>query len=141
MLLPSMGATLELSYAQMGFVSTGNFIGYLVAVFFSGMFVARIGQRNFIFMSLLLVGLTLCLLSQTDAFASLLTLYVLTGIGSGGANVSMMSLATSWFTKKNRGKGPVLFPRAAALPSFSGFFIPFVSVERCGRHSASAGFP
>jgi fucose permease len=45
MLLPSMGATLELSYAQMGFVSTGNFIGYLVAVFFSGLFVARVGQR------------------------------------------------------------------------------------------------
>ncbi|HLF31401.1 MAG TPA: MFS transporter, partial [Xanthomonadales bacterium] len=128
MLLPSMGATLELSYAQMGFVSTGNFIGYLVAVFFSGMFVARIGQRNFIFISLLLVGLTMCLLSQSDAFASLLTLYVLTGIGSGGANVSMMGLAASWFTKKNRGKAAGFISAGSGIAIiFSGFFIPFVN--------------
>ncbi|MBK5105145.1 MAG: YbfB/YjiJ family MFS transporter, partial [Burkholderiales bacterium] len=37
MLLPSMADTLGLTYAQMGFISTGNFIGYLVSVFFSGM--------------------------------------------------------------------------------------------------------
>lgn len=128
MLLPSMGATLELSYAQMGFVSTGNFIGYLVAVFFSGMLVTCIGQRNFIFMSLLLVGITLCLLSRSNAFASLLTLYVLTGIGSGGANVSMMSLATSWFTRKNRGKAAGFISAGSGLAIiFSGFFIPFVN--------------
>ena len=33
MLLPSMAATLQLSYAQMGFISTGNFIGYLLPSF------------------------------------------------------------------------------------------------------------
>ncbi len=128
MLLPSMAATLGLSYAQMGFISTGNFIGYLVSVFFSGMIVARIGQRNFIFLSLLLVGLTMALLSRAEAFAGLLALYVLTGMGSGGANVSMMSLASAWFAKKNRGKAAGFMSSGSGLAIiFSGFFIPYVN--------------
>lgn len=32
MLLPSMGASLELSYSQMGLIGTGNFVGYMVSV-------------------------------------------------------------------------------------------------------------
>lgn len=128
MLLPSMAITLELSYAQMGFISTGNFIGYLVAVFFSGMIVARIGQRNFIFLSLLLVGLTMALLSRSQAFAGLLALYVLTGMGSGGANVSTMSLASAWFAKTSRGKAAGFMAAGIGIAMvFTGFFIPFVN--------------
>ncbi|MBE0614464.1 MAG: MFS transporter [Burkholderiales bacterium] len=128
MLLPSMAVTLELSYAQMGFISTGNFIGYLVAVFFSGMIVARIGQRNFIFLSLLLVGLTMSLLSRSGTFAALLALYVLTGMGSGGANVSMMSLASTWFERKNRGKAAGYMAMGSGIAIvFAGLFIPYVN--------------
>ncbi len=36
MLLPSMGTSLSLDYAEMGAVSTGNFLGYLLAVLASG---------------------------------------------------------------------------------------------------------
>jgi hypothetical protein len=36
MLLPSMAATLKLSYSQIGFFSTGNFVGYLASVLFCG---------------------------------------------------------------------------------------------------------
>ncbi len=128
MLLPSMAATLQLSYAQMGFISTGNFIGYLVAVFFSGMIVARIGQRNFIFLSLLLVGLTMALLSRSWAFPGLLALYVLTGMGSGGANVATMSLASAWFGKRNRGKAAGFMSTGIGMAIiFAGFFIPYVN--------------
>ena len=128
MLLPSMAATLQLSYAQMGFISTGNFVGYLFAVFFSGMIVTRIGQRNFVFMSLLLVGLTMALLSRSATFSGLLALYVLTGVGSGGANVSMMSLASTWFARKNRGKaaGYMAIGSGVAIV-FAGWFIPWVN--------------
>ena len=35
MLLPSMAATLHLSYSQMGFISTANFLGYLASVLVS----------------------------------------------------------------------------------------------------------
>jgi MFS family permease len=123
-----MAATLELSYAQMGFISTGNFIGYLVAVFFSGMIVARIGQRKFIFLSLLLVGLTMAWLSRSGAFAGLLALYVLTGMGSGGANVSTMSLPSAWFSRRNRGKAAGFMAIGSGVGIiFAGFFVPFVN--------------
>ena len=128
MLLPSMGASLDLSYAQMGFVSTGNFIGYLVAVFFSGMIVARIGQRSFIFLSLLTVGITMALLSRVGAFGWLLALYVLTGMGSGGANISTMSLVSAWFGKKNRGKAAGFMSSGIGLAIIiAGFLIPYIN--------------
>ncbi len=128
MLLPSMGATLGLSYSQMGFISTGNFVGYFVSVLFGGMIVARIGQRQFIFLSLLLVGLTMALLARSETFPALLALYVLTGMGSGGANVSVMSLASTWFAKKNRGKAAGFMAIGSGYAIiFAGFFIPFVN--------------
>ncbi len=128
MLLPSMAATLDLSYAQMGFISTGNFIGYLVAVFASGLIVARIGQRKFIFLSLLLVGSTMALLSAAQAFGGLLALYILTGMGSGGANVSIMSLVSTWFARKNRGKAAGYMVIGSGFGIiFAGYFIPYVN--------------
>src|SRR5512143_3254614 len=61
MLLPSMASTLHLSYSQMGFISTVNFLGYLVAVLASGLWAIRIGPRRLIFISLLTVGLSMSL--------------------------------------------------------------------------------
>ena len=36
MLLPAMGASLKLTYSQMGLISTSNFVGYLLAVLVCG---------------------------------------------------------------------------------------------------------
>lgn len=56
MLLPSMAASLPLSYDEMGYIGTGNFIGYLVAVLVSGRLAGRLGARRMIAGGLLLVG-------------------------------------------------------------------------------------
>src|SRR5512146_1266104 len=48
MLLPSMAETLKLSYSQIGFISTGNFLGYLASVLFCGNIARRIGSRRLI---------------------------------------------------------------------------------------------
>ena len=45
MILPSMGAGLQLSYSQMGAISTGNFIAYLVGALASGWLTRRFGAR------------------------------------------------------------------------------------------------
>ena len=134
MLLPSMAATLNLSYSHMGFIGTGNFVGYLVAVFASGLIVARIGQRKFIFLSLLLVGVTMALLSSAQAFGGLLALYVLTGMGSGGANVSIMSLVSTWFARRNRGKAAGYMVIGSGFGIiFAGYFIPYVNATTGGE--------
>lgn len=69
MLLPSMGASLGLSFSQMGLISTSNFVGYLVAVLLCGKLSARFGARRLIGFALLLVGLSmLCISASAKLF-------------------------------------------------------------------------
>lgn len=131
MLLPSMGKALKLSYSEMGYIGTGNFIGYLISVFIAGHIISRLGQRYFIFFSLLLVGITMIMLSRGENFFYFLFLYILTGMGSGGANVSMMSLVSSWFSKKTRGKAAGIMTIGSGFAIlFSGFFIPYINAVK-----------
>ncbi len=128
MLLPSMGESLNLTYSQMGFISTGNFLGYLSSALIGGIWASRIGLRRFIFISLILVGITMILSSLADAFLYLLVIYTLTGIGSGAANISIISLISSWFTKRLRGRAAGFIVAGSGFAIiFSGKFIPFMN--------------
>lgn len=128
MLLPSMGESLNLTYSQMGFISTGNFIGYLAAVLVSGLWAIRIGSRRLIFIALILVGSTMILSSMAEGFIYLLIMYTLTGIGSGASNVPIMTLVSSWFTKKLRGVAAGFIVTGSGFAIiFSGKFIPFIN--------------
>jgi len=104
MLLPSMGVSLGLSYAEMGYISTANFIGYLTAVVVAAAMIRRLGERGTILAGLLLVAVSMMLVSQADSFIEVLVLYVLTGMGSGAANVPIMALVSHWFVRRYRGK-------------------------------------
>jgi MFS family permease len=128
MLLPSMGLSLNLNYSQMGFIGTGNFMGYMASVLFSGMVAARLGARNTIFMGLLLVGITMALISQTMTFFQVLVLYTITGIGTGLANMPLMGLISHWFLKSTRGRaaGTMLSGNGLAIV-FAGVFVPWIN--------------
>jgi MFS family permease len=117
MLLPSMAASLGLSYSQMGLISTANFLGYLIAVLASGFAVRYLGSRRLIFGALVLVSVSMALVGMAGGFLSVLALYLVTGIGSGAANIPMMGLVTSWFARSARGKA------AGFVVSGSGFAI------------------
>lgn len=104
MLLPSMGERLGLTYSQMGFISTANFIGYLAAVLISSRIMSRIGGRNLISLALLMVGCSMILISQAQSMNQIAVLYIITGMGSALANVPIMALIATWFGKKIRGK-------------------------------------
>jgi MFS family permease len=128
MLLPSMAASLKLSYSEMGFISTGNFVGYLFAVLVSGFWVKRIGARKLIFLAMLLVGSTMILSGTATGFLPLLVLYTLTGVGSGASNVPIMALVTSWFASRYRGRasGFIVIGSGFAI-IVSGKLIPFTN--------------
>lgn len=128
MLLPSMSASLHLSYSQMGLISTGNFAGYLVAVLLCGGLVARTGTRLIIFLALLLVGSTMILISRANGFWPILWLYMLTGVGSGASNVPMMALLSTWFASRQRGRaaGFVVIGSGFAI-LLSGKLIPLLN--------------
>ena len=104
MLLPSMAATLRLSYSQMGFISTANFLGYLASVLVSAHWAGRIGSRRLIFLALLTVAVSMALVSRATGFLSVLLLYMITGVGSGATNVPVMGLIAAWFSSGRRGR-------------------------------------
>ncbi len=128
MLLPSMAATLKLSYSQIGFISTGNFIGYLASVLFCGHIARRIGSSRLIMIALIIIGISMALISRAGGFVAVLFLYFVTGVGSGAANVPVMGLITAWFDRTIRGRaaGFVVIGSGFAI-IISGKLIPFVN--------------
>jgi len=87
MLLPSMAASLNLNYSQMGLIGTGNFVGYMISVILAGVVAKAIGARWTITTDLVLVGESMVLISRAMAYGEVMALYVATGIGSGLAIV------------------------------------------------------
>jgi MFS family permease len=128
MLLPSMAATLRLSYAQIGYVGTGNFVGYLAAVLLCGPVAARLGARRLIFAALVLMAGSMLLIARAGSYHQVLVLYLVTGIGSGAVNVPVMGLVARWFTRSVRGRaaGFVVVGSGFAI-IVSGWLIPFVN--------------
>lgn len=128
MLLPSMGEALDLSYSQMGFISTANFIGYLAAVLVSGKIMGRIGGRKIISLALLLVGISMMLISRADSMGAIAVLYIITGMGSAMANVPIMALISIWFAghKRGRAAGFVVIGSGFAI-ILCGRLIPFIN--------------
>ncbi len=104
MLLPSMGAGLDLSYAQMGVIGTGNFVGYLGGVLICGALVARLGARTVIVCGLLAVALSLMLVGTLSLYPAIVLCYCVTGLGSALANIGMMGLVANWFCPNRRGR-------------------------------------
>jgi len=128
MLLPSMAASLKLSYSQIGFISTGNFVGYLVSVLFCGHIARRIGSSRLIVIALVTIAASMALISRSTSFIGVLVLYLITGMGSGAANVPVMGLITAWFDRTIRGRaaGFVVIGSGIAI-IISGKLIPFVN--------------
>ena len=57
MMLPSMSASLELSYGQGGMLGFGNMVGYLVAVTLVPLLLARLGTRATATLGLIVGGI------------------------------------------------------------------------------------
>ena len=128
MLLPAMAESLNLTYSQMGLISTSNFVGYMIAVLFCGHISTKIGSRLLIFLALLLVSVSMLLVSRANSFTTVAIIYTLTGVGSGASNVPMMALIASWFSAGQRGKaaGFVVIGSGFAI-LLSGKLIPYLN--------------
>ena len=128
MLLPSMGSDLALSYSRMGFIGTGNFIGYLIAVFVCSRLVKRFGYRLIISLGTLLVGTSMLVIGLADNFWLVLIPFFFTGIGSGIAYVPVMGLASNWFGSSLRGLASGLLISGIGLGiMITGLLIPAVN--------------
>lgn len=102
-ILPSMKDGLTLSYAQVGTIATGNFIGYLCLAITGGFLAARFGIRRVVFISLFVIGISLFLTGFADSFIYAFLMRLISGLGNGGAYVPIMALPAAWFAMGKRG--------------------------------------
>lgn len=103
MILPGMKAGLDLNYAQMGDLGTGNFIGYLVFALTAGYLSAHFSRRRILLCSIAVLGLSLILTGLATSFRFALAARVLTGLASSGVYIPAMSLPAAWFAPHHRG--------------------------------------
>ena len=102
-LLPYMKDGLALNYTQLGSIATGNFIGYLCLAIIGGFLAARFGVRIVVFISLLIIGVSLFLTGLSNSFVFAFFMRLITGAGNGGSYVPIMALPAAWFVMRNRG--------------------------------------
>ncbi|MHB1399425.1 MAG: YbfB/YjiJ family MFS transporter [Trichloromonadaceae bacterium] len=140
MLLPAMRASLDFGYDRMGFISTGNFVGYLAAVALAPGVIRRWGPRWTAVGGLLLVAGSLLGISRSSNFVPLLLLYGLTGLGGGFANIPIMVLVSHWFRRERRGRaaGLMILGSGAAIV-LSGLLIPVLN-QRLGPEGWRTGW-
>ncbi|RQD77399.1 MAG: MFS transporter [Candidatus Syntrophonatronum acetioxidans] len=124
-IMPSMKDGLGLGYSEMGFLASGNFIGYLIFALTGGLLAVKYGPRLVIFISLLIVGISLFLTGLTGGFYDAFFLRVITGLGSGGSYIPVMGLISSWFAGKRRGMAAGLLVGGTGLGlTATGLLIP-----------------
>jgi sugar phosphate permease len=128
MLLPSMQASLGLSYDRMGFISTGNFSGYLLSVVIAPRLVRHFGPRTVICIGLALIAMAMLAIGRTSGFIAPLALYFLVGMGTGFANIPTMVLINHWFYSDRRGTaaGLMIAGNGAAI-MLAGFMVPYLN--------------
>ena len=128
MLLPSMGNDLGLGYSRMGFIGTGNFLGYLLGVLVSSRLVRRFDYRRVISGGIFLVGGTMILVGGANGFWLVLIAFFFTGIGSGLANVPVMGLVSQWFGSTLRGRAAGLMVSGIGMGiMITGIVIPAIN--------------
>ncbi len=132
-ILPPMKDGLHLTYTQLGSIAMGNFIGYLCLAIVGGFLAARFGVRRVVFVSLLLIGVTLFLTGFTESFVFAFFMRMLTGAGNGSSYVPIMALPAAWFVMSKRGLatgivsggiGTGLFLAGIILPPVIAYFGP-----------------
>lgn len=139
MILPAMKEDLHLTYAETGWLATGNFLGYLVSSFIAGLIASRWSHRRLILLAL--CGLTACLVSTAlvTGFLSAFAARTFTGLASGALYIPAMTLPTIWFAPNRRGMAAGIQTGGSGLGLIlSGLLIPEI-LRRSGpagwRHS------
>lgn len=123
-ILPAMKEGLGLSYTQAGAIATGNFIGYLALAVLGGLLAARFGTRRAVFVSLLVMGVSMILTGFSRSFPFAFFMRLITGMGNGGSYVPIMALPAAWFVmRKGLATGIVAAGIGLGL-SLSGFLLP-----------------
>jgi predicted MFS family arabinose efflux permease len=139
MILPSMKEGLHLTYAETGWLATGNFVGYLLCSFLAGLLATHWPLRRLLPIALLSLALGLSVTALATGFPAALAARTFTGLASGAINVPAMVLPTLWFAPNRRGMAAGIQTGGSGLGLIlSGLLIPMI-IQQVGpegwRHS------
>jgi MFS family permease len=135
MLLPSMRESLRFNYIQMGLLSGGILLGYLLFSFVSGMLATRFGSKRIVIVSLLCSTLSMFFLSRLSGFFPLLVFTFAMGAGAAGAHISMTTLPMVWFEKQRLGRALGIVTGGTGLGIIvTGLLLPYL-LSTLGREA------
>ena len=127
MLLPSMRDSLRFNYTQMGLLSGGILLGYLLFSFIGGILTTRFGSKRIVVTSLVCSSLSMFFLSRVSSFLLLLGFTFAMGGAAAGAHISMTTLPMSWFTKRRLGRALGIVTGGTGLGILTtGFLLPLL---------------
>jgi MFS family permease len=125
LILPSMKDGLSLNYTELGSIAMGNFIGYLCLAIVGGFLAARFGVRRVVFISLLVIGISLFLTGFSNSFVFAFFTRLFAGAGNGGSYVPIMALPAAWFVMRKRGLATGIVSGGIGFGLFlSGIILP-----------------
>ena len=101
--LPSMRASLDLSYFESGSLITAVSVLLMVSSLTFGMAAARYGSRWIVGIGAIVGGVAMVLLGASPSFLMLLVMSGLIGFASGACTTPAMGLLSVWFDSRNRG--------------------------------------
>lgn len=134
--MPYMRQGLGLSNAQAGLIGSAGLVGYMLFSALGGLLASRYGARLVVGLSMLLAGVSLALLGLGGPFLVAALLQFLTGVGSAGANIAVMGLASAWFARRRRAMATGILTGGSGIgAALAGFVVPKVA-----GYSAVAGW-
>ena len=136
LILPSMKTGLGLTEIQVSDLATVNMIGYLFLSVTCGFLASRFGPRRIVTLSMVMVSASLLMTGAAAGFSAALLFRFLSGAGSGGVNVPVMGLQSSWFTKQKRGLASGIVVSGSSFGLLvTGLLIPVILREMSWRHA------
>jgi MFS family permease len=123
--LPSMQQGLGMDNTLAGAMASMNLAGYLALSALGGALASSFGPRRVITAGLVLAGLGMFFTGMSESFITAAFWRVLTGFGSGAANVAVMGMWGAWFPIKRRGLAAGIAVTGSSLGLiFTGLLVP-----------------
>ncbi|RDW19743.1 MFS transporter [Oceanobacillus chungangensis] len=128
-IFPFMKAGLDLTYSEIGIVSSAIFLGYVISASLAGNISVRfsLSAKKMIVFSLILTCAGMFAGALSFNFLSAFCACFLIGIGAGIGNTITLSLIGNWFSPKRKGMAiGIAYSGAGLGMAVSGFVVPII---------------
>ena len=131
---PSMQATFETGYSQLGVLTSAYFFPYMVFSLICGYLSDRVGGRLIISLGCLICGIGILGMGFSKNFISLFAFSIMTGVGAGGVYVPTISSILKWFKKRKGLMVSMVLVGEGILGISIGLIIPLIVFLYSWRH-------